>query len=367
MTTSPPGPPLALLAELTHRCPLRCVYCSNPIDLLRRSAELDTATWLRVFREAAALGIMQLHLSGGEPTARADIAELTRGAAEAGLYTNLITSGVGIGPDKLAALVAAGLDHIQLSIQDVDPEEADRIAGLSGAHRRKRELAAAIVATDLAFTVNVVIHRGNIGRVPAMMEEAADLGAGRIEVAHAQYYGWGLANRASLMPSREAARAARGAVEEGRARLAGRVAVDYVPPDYLGRYPKPCMNGWGRRSLNVAPDGAVLPCHAAHTIPGLAFWSVRDRALGDIWENSPAFAAYRGTEWMRAPCTTCPRREVDWGGCRCQAMAIAGDAREADPVCTLSPFRERVDAALDEAPAPFAYREFAREPAPPVA
>jgi pyrroloquinoline quinone biosynthesis protein E len=244
--TSRPGlpAPLGLLAELTHRCPLRCPYCSNPTDLQRRSDELDTETWLRVLGEAAGLGIMQLHLSGGEPTARADIADLTRGAAAAGLYTNLITSGVGLGPDKLAALAEAGLDHLQLSIQDVDPVEADRVAGLAGAHRRKRELARAVAGTRLAFTINIVIHRGNIDRVDAMMAEAAELGASRIEVAHAQYYGWGLANRAALMPSREAARQARDAVAAARVRLAGRVAIDYVPPDYLGRYPKPCMNGW---------------------------------------------------------------------------------------------------------------------------
>jgi PqqA peptide cyclase len=355
-------PPLGLLAELTHRCPLRCPYCSNPVDLQRRSAELDTDTWLRVFREAAALGVLQLHLSGGEPTARADIVALTRGAAEAGLYTNLITSGVGVGEEGLAALVEAGLDHLQLSIQDVEPDEADRVAGLPGAHRRKRAFAHAVAGTPLAFTINLVIHRDNVGRVDAMIDEAAALGAGRIEVAHAQYYGWGLANRAALMPGRDAALRARDVVEAARQRLAGSVAIDYVPPDYLGRFPKPCVNGWGRRVVNVAPDGTALPCHAAATIPGLEFWNVRDRALGEIWRFSPAFEAYRGTAWVREPCTSCPRLPVDFGGCRCQAFAITGDARNADPVCSLSPYRDRIDAALAEPKAPLRYREFAARP-----
>jgi pyrroloquinoline quinone biosynthesis protein E len=338
-------PPLALLAELTHRCPLRCSYCSNPLDLERRSAELDTATWLRVFDEAAALGVLHVHLSGGEPAARTDLVALTRGAAGAGLYTNLITSGIGLEPVRLEQLAEAGLDHVQLSIQDVLEETADRVAGRPGAHARKRAVARSVVALGLPLTLNAVVHRSNIDRVGAMIAEAVTLGARRIEVAHAQYYGWALRNRSALLPSAGQVAAAREAIERARAELQGALVIDYVAPDYFARYPKACVNGWGRRSLNVTPSGKFLPCHAAETIPGLTFWSVRDRPLDDIWERSPAFAAFRGTDWMREPCVSCPRKAVDFGGCRCQAFALTGDAHNADPVCTLSPMNEVVRGA----------------------
>jgi PqqA peptide cyclase len=321
--------PLGLLAELTHRCPLRCPYCSNPLDLERRSAELDTAIWLRVFEEAAALGVLHVHLSGGEPAARADLVALTRGAARAGLYTNLITSGLGLDRLKLERLVEAGLDHVQLSIQDSEEENADRIAGLPGAHARKRAVAREVVALGLPLTVNAVIHRANIDRVDAMIAEAAALGARRIEIAHAQYYGWALRNRSALLPSKTQVAAARATVERARAERQGVLVIDYVASDYFARYPKPCLNGWGRQSLNVTPSGKVLPCHAAESIPGLAFWSVRDRPLREIWECSPAFAAFRGTDWMREPCASCPRKMVDFGGCRCQAFALTGDAQNS--------------------------------------
>jgi pyrroloquinoline quinone biosynthesis protein E len=328
-------PPYGLLAELTHRCPLSCPYCSNPIELEGRCAELDTVTWRRVFAEAAALGVLQLHLSGGEPTARADIAELTRAAAEAGLYTNLITSGLGLSPARLEALRLAGLDHLQLSIQDVVEAEADRVAGRRGAWVQKREVARQAVALGLPLTINAVVHRGNVDRVGALIEEARALGAARIEIAHAQYYGWGLRNRAALLPTPDQVAAAGAAVAQ--ARHGGGIAIDYVAADHFGRFPKPCMHGWGRRSLNVTPSGKVLPCHAAETIPGLVFANVRDTSLADIWQSSPAFEAFRGTEWMPEPCASCARRDVDFGGCRCQAFAITGDARNTDPACSLSP------------------------------
>jgi pyrroloquinoline quinone biosynthesis protein E len=353
--------PLGLLAELTHRCPLACAYCSNPLDLLRKSAELDTATWLRVFEEAAELGILQIHLSGGEPTARADLVELTAGAQRAGLYTNLITSGIGVGREKLERLAAAGLDHVQLSVQDVLPVEGDRLAGLAGAHARKHAFAHLVGELRLPLTINAVVHRANIDRVGELIAEAVTLGARRVEIAHAQYYGWALRNRGALMPSAAQILAARDTVAEARERLRGTLVIDYVAPDHFGAYPKPCMNGWGRQSLNVNPEGRVLPCHAAETIPGLDFWNVGDRSLRDIWEDSPAFNAFRGTSWMREPCASCPRKEIDFGGCRCQALALTGDARNTDPVCRLSPMRDMVREIVEHAGAddqPIVYRRF---------
>ncbi len=325
--------PLGLLAELTHRCPLACPYCSNPIALDRRSDELDTATWLRVFEEAADLGVLQLHLSGGEPTARADIVALTRGAAAAGLYTNLITSGIGLSRAILEELAGAGLDHVQLSWQDTDNARADEIAGLAGAHARKQETARWVIEIGLPLTINVVVHRLNIGRIPEMVAAAHRIGARRIEIAHTQYYGWALTNRAALLPTIEQVEVAHTAVARIRQTLGPGILIDYVAPDHFARWPKPCMNGWGRQSLNVTPRGKVLPCHAAESIPGLTFWNVRDRSLRAIWDESPAFMAFRGTAWMKEPCRSCPRKEIDFGGCRCQAFAWTGDAANADPAC----------------------------------
>jgi pyrroloquinoline quinone biosynthesis protein E len=329
--------PLGLLAELTHRCPLGCPYCSNPLKLDLRADELDAATWARVFREAAALGVLQVHLSGGEPAARRDLVEITAAARAAGLYANLITSAVGLTGKTLDALADAGLDHVQISIQDSIETSADRIAGYEGAFARKRALAAQVVRLKLPLTVNAVIHRANIDRVADLVELALALGAARVEIAHVQYYGWALENRAALMPTAEQVRRAVGEVEALRERHRGRIVIDAVVPDYYAKYPKRCVGGWGRRSLNVTPAGRVLPCHAAESIPGLEFWSVRDHSLADIWGSSPAFRAFRGTDWMQEPCASCPRRHEDFGGCRCQAFALTGDARATDPVCHLSP------------------------------
>ncbi len=334
---APLSAPLGMLAELTHRCPLVCPYCSNPLALETRRDELDTGDWARVFTEAAALGVLQVHLSGGEPAARRDLPEITASAHEAGLYTNLITSGIGLDATRLAVLQQAGLDHVQISIQDSVPESADRITGYLGAHARKLALARAVVGSGLALTINAVFHRANIGRIAAMVELARTLGAGRVEVAHVQYYGWALHNRAALMPTRAQVADAMETLARIRPRYEGLLAIDHVVPDYYAHLPKPCMGGWGQRFLNVTPSGRVLPCHAAETIPGLEFWSVRDHALADIWWRSPGFAAFRGTGWMREPCRTCPRRTVDFGGCRCQALALAGDAAATDPACELSP------------------------------
>lgn len=346
--------PLGLLAELTHRCPLGCPYCSNPLALDKRDDELDTATWARVFREAAALGVLQVHLSGGEPAARRDLPDIVRASREAGLYSNLITSAVGLTPQTLAALGDVGLDHVQISIQDSDAVSADHIAGYRGASARKRAIAAEVVRLGLPLTVNMVVHRANIGRIEPMVELALSLGASRVEIAHVQYYGWAMKNRAALMPSRAQVDEAVRQVDMLRDRHHGRIVIDAVVPDYYARFPKPCVGGWGRRSLNVTPAGKVLPCHAAEVIPGLEFWKVREHSLSEIWRASPAFSAFRGTDWMQEPCRSCERREQDFGGCRCQAFLIAGDARATDPVCHLSP-RHALVSQLAEAREDMAY------------
>ncbi|HLW27360.1 MAG TPA: pyrroloquinoline quinone biosynthesis protein PqqE [Kiloniellales bacterium] len=358
--------PLGLLAELTHRCPLQCPYCSNPVDLIRRSQELDTQTWCRVFSEAADLGVLQMHLSGGEPTARKDLEELVRHASGVGIYTNLITAGVNVSGERLEVLAAAGLDHVQLSMQGADPVTTDKISGMAGAHLRKRNFAGEVHRLGLPLTLNAVIHRANIHQIADFIDLALELGAKRIEIAHAQYYAWALKNRAALMPRREQVLEAQRVVEEARAQLKGRLVIDSVVPDYYARYPKPCMNGWGRQSLNVTPSGQVLPCHAAETIPGLEFWNVQDHGLSDIWYHSPAFNAFRGTDWMPELCRSCERREIDWGGCRCQALAIAGDASATDPACHKSPLHQQLldmAEADSEAEESYVYRRY-RNPAP---
>jgi PqqA peptide cyclase len=354
-------PPLALLAELTHRCPLSCPYCSNPVELERAASELSEAEWRRVLAEAASLGVLQVHFSGGEPMARRDLLALIATASEHGLYSNLITSGTLGGAREIAAFAAAGLKHVQLSFQDFEAANNDRIAGLAGAHSRKTNFAAAVRAAGLPLTVNMVVHRQNLGGVPEMIEMALALGARRLEIAHVQYYAWALANRTALLPNRQQLDDATRVVEAARARLKGVLAIDYVVPDYHGVRPKSCMNGWGRQFLNVTPSGKAVPCHAAESLPGLDFPSVRDGTLADIWYRSEAFNRYRGTDWMAEPCRSCDRREIDWGGCRCQAFLLAGDAGRADPVCALSPDHGVVEDALrqaESAPPAFVYRHF---------
>lgn len=352
--------PVSLLAELTHRCPLQCPYCSNPLDLERANVELDTASWQRVIDEASGLGVLQTHFSGGEPTLRRDLEELIRHAAARGQYTNLITAGVLLDEARIEALAEAGLDHLQLSLQDTRADNADRIGGYKNGHKKKLRVAALVTAAGLPLTINWVVHRQNVEHLEEMIELAVELGAGRLEVAHVQYYGWALRNRAALMPTREQAERAQATVEAARERLKGTLVIDAVVPDYYARYPKTCMGGWGRQNLNVTPSGKVLPCHAAETITTLTFDNVRERPLGEIWRDSDAFNAFRGTDWMPEPCRSCERRFVDYGGCRCQAFALAGRADVTDPACSLSPLHEElVGTAVREAgatPPPFVYR-----------
>jgi len=328
--------PVGLLAELTHRCPLQCPYCSNPHELERVAGELPTEVWLDVLAQAADLGILQLHLSGGEPTVRRDLEPIVEQAAKVGLYSNLITSAVTLTRQRLEGLAARGLDHVQISIQDAGAANADRIAHYKDGHAKKLEVAGWVRALGLPLTINAPVHRQNIDSLPAVIELAVSLGAQRLEVAHVQYYGWALKNRRALMPTRTQVLDSAELVEKARERLKGILVIDFVVPDYYARRPKPCMGGWGRGIINITPSGKALPCHAAETIPGLAFDSVRERSLRDIWLDSDAFRKFRGTEWMREPCRTCEFREVDWGGCRCQAFAFAGDAALTDPACAKS-------------------------------
>lgn len=356
------APPVGLLAELTHRCPLQCPYCSNPLALERPTGELSTEAWKSVLSQAADLGVLQLHLSGGEPTVRRDLEEIVAHAAQVGLYANLITSGVALDEARLAVLVEAGLAHVQISIQDTQAGSADRIANYHGAHEKKLALARWVRKAGLALTLNAPIHRHNIAHVAAFIELAVELGARRLEIAHVQYYGWALVNRAALMPTRAQVDETVRIVDEARVRLKGVLTIDFVVPDYYATRPKPCMGGWGRGIINITPSGLALPCHAAQSLPGLTFDDVQARSLREIWETSAAFKAYRGTDWMREPCRTCSHRERDWGGCRCQAFAFTGDARNADPACDKSErhaeFTSVAAAEASGAPPQFRYRRF---------
>jgi len=355
-----PGGPAGLLAELTHRCPLQCPYCSNPLEMERAATELSADEWGDAFRQAAAMGVLQLHLSGGEPTARRDLERILAQAIEAGLYTNLITAGVLLTREALQRLADIGLDHVQLSIQDVDPENADRISGYKGGLSKKRDVARWTRELGLGLTVNAPMHRQNMERLPAIIDFALEVDAQRIEVAHIQYYAWAEKNRAALIPTREDFLKTIEIVDAAKARLTGVLNFDFVIHDHYATWPKACMGGWAQSIVVLTPSGRVLPCHAAQTLPGLAFETVRERALADIWRNGAAFAAFRGEEWMKEPCRACDRREIDFGGCRCQAFAVTGDASAADPACQLSPHHGRF-AALAEAesrvaPPPFVYR-----------
>jgi len=344
--------PYTLIAELTYRCPLSCAYCSNPLQLGLGDAELTTDDWSRVFAEAAALGVLQVNLTGGEPLVRPDLEALVASARKSDLYINLITSGIPADAERLARLVGAGLDSLQLSVQDVDPHGAAWIAGRDDLPA-KRKTAETTRALGLPLTLNVVLHRGNIARVSAFVEMAEEMGAARLELANTQYLGWALANREALLPSRAAVDEARQVALAARERLRGKMEILFVRPDYHADRPRACMDGWARRYLVVAPDGVALPCHQAREITRLSgSWeNVRARSLADIWTDGAGFRAFRGEAWMPEPCRTCDERTVDFGGCRCQSFALVGDAAATDPACALSPRHELVVEARTRAAA----------------
>jgi pyrroloquinoline quinone biosynthesis protein E len=350
--------PYTLVAELTYRCPLRCVYCSNPLDYGRHDRELDTATWLRVFREAEDLGVVQLNLTGGEPLVRRDLEAFIEEARRLDLYTNLITSGMPLKRERLARFRELGLDNVQISIQDTSAASSDRIAGLRS-FDKKLVVASWVKELGFPLTLNTVLHRDNLDHVAEVIALAEKLGADRLELANTQYLGWALTNRRALLPTREQLARAREVAAAARARLRGRMEVLFVTPDYYAELPKACMDGWGRRFIVVSPDGLALPCHAAHTLPGIEFESVAERSLSEIWLHSPSFGAFRSEDWMPEPCRSCDRRSIDFGGCRCQAFHLTGNAAATDPVCHLSPDHGLIEAARDTAdasPPPFIYR-----------
>lgn len=349
--------PLGLLAELTYRCPLGCPYCSNPVFSGAGKEELGTEEWVRVLGEAADLGVLHALFSGGEPVLRKDLPSLVAAARERDLYTNLITSAIGLSRAKVQDLKSAGLDSVQISVQSDAAEEADVLAGIP-AHEKKVEAARWVREEGLPLTLNVVLHRKNIARVESLIDLALRLGAHRLELAHTQFYGWALRNRKALLPSRAQVDQAARVAERAKASLRGTLEIVYVLPDYFGDRPKPCMNGWGRRYLTVSPGGEVLPCPTAREIPSLRFENIRRRPLREIWEESEAFRRFRGTDWMPEPCRSCPEREVDFGGCRCQAAILTGDPARTDPACALSPDRAtllEIREGVDEG-APFEYR-----------
>jgi pyrroloquinoline quinone biosynthesis protein E len=349
--------PRNLIAELTYRCPLRCPYCSNPTDHANVRDGLDAATWCRVFTEAARLGILHVGLTGGEPSTRRDLEEIVAGASRAGLFTHLVTAGTPLDAQRLAALVEAGLRSVQLSIQDALADESDRIAG-TACFETKLELAHAVRAEGLPLVLNVVLHRHNLMRVRELIALARDLGAERLELANAQYQGWASLNRDALLPSREAIDDATEIVREERERPGSNLEIQLVLPDYFRDRPKPCMGGWGRHHVVVAPDGTVLPCQAAATIPGLEFWNAAERSLEECYADAPGMNAFRGEDWMQEPCRSCDARHQDFGGCRCQAYALVGDAAATDPTCGLSPRHALIQDArhTSQSPSRFQYR-----------
>ncbi|WP_417670183.1 pyrroloquinoline quinone biosynthesis protein PqqE [Roseibium sp.] len=350
LAPNPVGPPLGLLAELTHRCPLQCGYCSNPLELLKANRELDTQGWVDTFEQAADLGILQVHLSGGEPTLRRDLDDIIACLSGRGVYTNLITAAVTLTRERLQGYQSAGLDHVQVSFQGARPETTELVGHYKNAHEKKRQVATWVRELDLPLTINAPIHKLNIQEVPEFVDLALELGAERLEIANVQYYGWAYLNRAALLPDYDAVMRQVDYVEKVRADLTGVLNIDFVTPDYYANYPKPCMGGWANDAFMITPDGHVLPCHAAQSITSLSFERVTDKPLRDIWENSEAFNRFRGFDWMPEPCRSCERKEIDFGGCRCQAFAMTGDAAATDPTCIKSPYHDSLRVLPDPEP-----------------
>ncbi|MBG6079313.1 pyrroloquinoline quinone biosynthesis protein E [Rubrivivax gelatinosus] len=350
MTAPRPGPPLWLLAEVTYRCPLHCVFCYNPVDYAAQPEELSTADWLRVLREGRELGAVQCGFSGGEPLLREDLEELVAEAHRLGYYTNLLTSGVGLTPERAAALKAAGLDHVQLSFQDSTRETNDFLSHTK-TFELKQRVAETIRANDWPMVMNVVLHRLNIDHVDRIIEMAHRLGAEYVELANTQYYSWAYLNRAQLLPTREQLRHAEAVTDAWRTKLGDEMRLFFVAPDWHEGRAKKCVNGWGSMFLTVTPDGTALPCHTAKMLPGLAFPNVREMSLRSVWFESEGFARYRGTGWMKEPCASCEHKEEDLGGCRCQAYLVAHDPEAADPVCPKSPQHGLITEAVARAEA----------------
>ena len=343
-----PGPPLWLLAELTYRCPLHCVFCYNPVDFAQHADELSTEDWLRVLRQGRELGAVQCGLSGGEPLVRDDLEVIVAEAHRLGYYTNLLTSGVGLTPERAKALKAAGLDHVQLSFQDSTREMNDFLSNTK-TFALKNRVAGLIKEQGWPMVMNVVIHRHNIDHIDRIISMAADLGAEYLELANTQYYSWAFLNRDQLLPTREQLQRAEAVTDAWRLKLGDRMRLFFVAPDYHEGQPKKCVNGWGSTLLTVTPDGTALPCHTARMLPGLEFPNVRSIGLREIWFDSEGFNRYRGTGWMKEPCSSCDQREQDLGGCRCQAYLIANDPAAADPVCVKSPHHSLVLEAVARA------------------
>lgn len=337
----PVTPPLWLLAELTYKCPLHCVFCYNPLNYAQNQQELTTAQWLDVLQQARQLGAAQLGFSGGEPLQRKDLEELVEEGHRLGFYTNLITSGVGLSEARITRMKDAGLDHIQLSFQDSTREMNDFLSSTKTFDLKMR-VAKLIKEYDYPMVLNVVLHRYNLDHVGRIIEMANSMGVEYLELANTQYYGWGLVNRAQLLPDREQLLRAEAVVNDFRAKFDNKMRILFVVPDYFEARPKACMNGWGSVFLGIAPDGSALPCHAAKTLPGIEFPKVTDHSLRHIWYDSDAFNLYRGDAWMKEPCRSCPEKGKDFGGCRCQALALTGDATNADPVCDKSPYHQDV-------------------------
>ncbi len=357
--------PLSLIAEVTHRCPLHCVYCSNPVELQLASVELPTQDWKRVFQEAASLGVLHLHLTGGEPLARKDLPELISAGRDAGLYVNMITSGIGLTEQRLKILVGAGLEHIQLSFQDIDEASANEIAG-TRAHAHKLALIPVLKQFPIALTINLVVHRMNLDRLDQFIRMAEQFEPGRLEIAHVQYYGWAFKNRSLLMPTHSQVQRSLEVISAARERLKGKIHLEAVVPDYFASFPKACVGGWGRQMLLIDPAGQVLPCHSAAVIPGIVFDNVNDHSLSWIWTESSAFNRFRGEDWMGDPCRSCDRRSIDFGGCRCQALMLTGDASATDPACMYSPHHDQLIALRTAEPdqdQTLAYRDFSTAPA----
>ena len=353
--------PLWLLAELTYRCPLQCPYCSNPVEIAKYNNELSTEDWIRVLQQARKMGATQLGFSGGEPLVRKDLEDLIREARRLGYYTNLITSGVGMDADRVEKFKEAGLDHIQISFQ-ASNEELNNYLGGTKSFQHKQEMARVVKEFEYPMVLNIVLHRKNVDQIRDILDMTVDLNADYVELASTQYYGWSRVNIEQLLPTRDQLARAEVVAKEYQEKMKDRMKIIYVIPDYFENRPKACMNGWGSIFLTIAPDGSALPCHAAAQLPGLEFPNVREHSIDEIWNGSDAFNKFRGFDWMQEPCRSCPEKEKDFGGCRCQAYMLTGDATNADPVCDKSPHHGTLHADVDRIDSLSGTKEFESKP-----